>query len=353
MKKLIIPVILILLLIPNISFSNWYCGGKWYYDCSDPKFPIECCAWHTTAICIPKGYDCNTAFGCEEIYVCKSDQKGYCVYYNGEYVPLCFDKDALGGEDTIKYCGGKWWICNDADTVSFCVNGKFVCCSKSYPYYSPDNDLCYKSCPVRQNYVLKIVDNVCYYEKVEGTCNTNDDCNYDEICVPCDDNNERCKELEQETGADITGICEKLDCDDGNPYSFDYAENHECKHSYTYPGCANSYQCKWDELCDKKTHICYKVNCSDNNICTIDKLDKENETCVHTWIEGCCLTDEHCQNGLICKDNVCVEPTIIDRIIRFIKAIISKLFGTGSDQVESAVHSIGTIAIRPESPSTI
>jgi len=374
MRKILTIVILMLFLYIPIARSEWTCGGKTYLDCEDP-YPQECCfldryafcipdgyycdsayycngwyfckpgykgccAWNVYPACIPPEYDCNTAFGCGDIYFCKPGYKGYCVEYDDQKIPICFPIDALGGEETIKYCGSKWYICNEDNTVSFCIDDKFICCPKDKPYYDTRNNRCVSACPKIENMVLNIVDDICVYERVNNTCKTDEDCNYDEVCKLCGepDWNPKCTEITVPEGTVITGLCEKLDCDDGNPYSLDYAENHECKHSYTYPACANSFACKEDELCNMTVHMCYKVYCGDNNICTIDKLDKESEKCVHEWIEGCCITDEDCSNGLICKRNECVEPTIIDKIIRFITSIIDRIL---QRDVQTAGSSFG------------
>lgn len=222
---------------------------------------------------------CGESCGeCPDGFVC--EESGGCVPCE----PSCLCKDC--GADG---CGGSCGDCDDGNPCSggLCMNGKCQhvaaistgCCSQSQDCEDGDpctDHLCYEfQCITSQ------VDFLCCQEDEE--CNSEDPCN-PLLCV----NNECILDKLNDQNC-----CKKhSDCVDDDPETLDYCEEDQCTHVLPPTDCDCGPS---GPDCPATPGVCTVPTCVDN--CK----------CLGQWIDGCCLSDNDCNDANPGTDDVCID----------------------------------------------
>jgi len=217
---------------------------------------------------------CQTVDDCQ-IYQCPSMA---CNNATGLCMPTGFSGCGDGDVCTTNYCNMTTHTCVTvlAETCDQCANRTCV-----------DHNLCtIDGCDPD--------DGQCYHISKQQTCLDLDPCT-DDVCLP---QTGQCSYPPNCTGTSgcsssqcsCNGTCvlEGNACDDGNECTVDTCLGGEtCVHSWI-SGC-----CVTDS------------NCTDANQCTQDTCNTVTHVCSHTAIPSCCIIDSQCNDGNICTSDVC------------------------------------------------
>ena len=123
-----------------------------------------------------------------------------------------------------------------------------------------------------------------------------------EVCEPTDDR------LGDECVATLGGTyrCNaECQCENDPVCGDDHIEsNEECEPAVG--GCPTGQGCADDCTCEPIPECTEDAMCDDGDLCTADSC--QNESCVNSAIEGCCLIDAECPtNGDMCSRPVCLD----------------------------------------------
>ncbi|MEM5871638.1 MAG: DNRLRE domain-containing protein, partial [Candidatus Aenigmatarchaeota archaeon] len=162
----------------------------------------------------------------------------------------------------------------------------------------------------------------CSSHKTEADCEQDQDCDW---CPECSGNQysggpDRCVESGQCSYSCYSDYCGATCSSDGDCQNYcdgliwKFAGEccgSNCSCIYTENNCDDSNLCTIDS-CDPTNGCSHPPkDCSDGNVCTQDSCNPSTGECYHTWIQGCCVTDDDCSaDYYTCDGNLIIKHDV-------------------------------------------